>query len=378
MKNFVKALSVMLISIIMILSTTAAIAYNREANEIDTKSNNQISIIEKQTIISETALFEDSFETYDDFLTDFQPWTCIDVDGELTWGHSAFNFTHEGEAYAFMTFNPSSCDPPQTEPDLLAHSGDKYVVCWAVQNTLQNDDWLISPQLGPDNYGTVSFWAKSYSDQYNIERIEVGVSTTDTNPDSFTIISPDPYIEPPLEWTKYTFKLDSYDDQAIYIGIHCVSYDSWFLMIDDFTVTEGDPAICCDGSLTWDDVPPGTTVTDTFEICHCGDNGTILNWQFESAPSWPGAIFEIEPDSGQGLLEGECVTITVNVTAPTNTTEEFTGKIKMVNSDDPTDFCEIDISLTTPRVKSVNTPLIQRIIERFPNLHRLFSNLFGF
>jgi len=148
-----------------------------------------------------------------------------------------------------MVFNPFLCDPPQEGPELLAHTGDKYVVCWAVQNTLQNDDWLISPQLGPDNFSIVSFWAKSYSNQYNIERFEVGVSTTDTNPGSFTIISLEPYVEPPLDWTKYTYKLDSYDDQSIYIRIHCISYDSWFLMLDDFMVTEGNPDICCEGNL---------------------------------------------------------------------------------------------------------------------------------
>jgi len=374
MKNFVKATSVLLISFIMVLSTTAVIAYNREANGTLDETKNIINkTIEKPTNIQGSSLFEDSYENYEDFSIDFSPWTTIDVDGELTFGHSAFNFTHEGEAYAFLVFNPSACDPPQEDPELIPHSGDKYVVCWAVQNTYQNNDWLISPQLGPDNYGTVSFWAKSYSDQYNIERIEVGISTTDTDPSSFEIITPYPYIEPPLDWTKYTYKLDSYDGQSIYIGIHCVSYDSWFLMVDDFMVTEGDPAICCDGALSWEDVPPGTTVSDTFEICNCGDNGTILNWQFESAPNWPGAVFEIEPDSGQNLAEGECVTINVNITTPTNKSEEFTGKIKMINSDDLTDFCEIDVSITTPRIRTNHNHLILRFFERFPTLYKIFG-----
>ncbi|KYK32011.1 MAG: hypothetical protein AYK22_00180 [Thermoplasmatales archaeon SG8-52-3] len=377
MKNFIKANTVLLISFILVFSTSAVIADNKEAIEISSITKNIISNINKPKILQTNALFEDSFEAYEDFSIDFQPWTNIDVDGELTWGHSAFNFTHENEAYAFLIFNPLACDPPQEDPELLAHTGDKYTVCWAVQNTLQNDDWLITPQLEPNNFGTVSFWAKSYSDQYNIERIEVGVSTTDTDPTSFTIISSAPYIEPPTEWTKYSYNLDSYDDQSIYIGIHCVSYDSWFLMVDDFMVSEGDSAICCDGSLSWEDVPPGTTVSDTFEICNCGDNGTILNWQFESAPNWPGAVFEIEPDSGQGLQEGECVTITVNVTAPTNKTEEFIGKIKIINSDDTSNFCEIDVYLKTPRSKITYNSLIQRLIEKFPKLNHIIGYFIG-
>ena len=377
MKNFIKTTSVMLISIIFILSTSVVIAYNKEADANNLKTENIINNpIEKPTFLQGKSLFSDSFENYEDFSIDFPPWTTIDVDGELTFGHTAFNFTHENEPYAFLVFNPSACDPPQEEPELLPHSGEKYVVCWAVQNTYQNNDWLITPQIGPGNYGTVSFWAKSYSDQYNIERIEVGVSTTDTEPSSFEIITPYPYVETPLDWTKYEYKLDSYDGQEIYIGIHCVSYDSWFLMVDDFMVTEGDPAICCDGSLSWEDIPPGTIVSDTFEICNCGDNGTILNWQIGSVPNWQGAIFEFEPNSGQNLKEGECVTITVNITAPTNKTEEFAGKIKVINSDDPDDYCEIDISITTPRSKITQFTMIQKILERFPTLDKIFGYIF--
>lgn len=376
MKNFVKATTVLLISFIMVFST-AVIADNKEADKILTETNKNESFVQQPTIAGGDSLFEDSFETYGDFLTDFQPWTCIDVDGELTWGHSAFNFTHENEPYAFMVFNPKACDPPQEEPELLAHTGDKYVVCWAVQNTLQNDDWLISPLLGPDNFGTVSFWAKSYSAQYKLERFEVGISTTTPEPESFTIISPEPYAEVPIEWTKYIYKLDSYDGQNIYIGIHCVSYDSWFLMVDDFMVTEGDPSICCEGSLSWEDVPPGGNVSGTFEICNCGDNGTLLNWQFESAPNWPGAIFEIEPDSGQDLKDGDCVTIIVNITAPTNKTEEFSGKIRMINTDDPSEFCEVDVYIKTPRTRATHNSLILRFLERFLNLFQILGYLFG-
>jgi hypothetical protein len=142
-------------------------------------------------------------------------------------------------------------------------------------------------------------------------------------------------------------------------------------------VTEGDPAICCDGSLSWEDIPPGSIVSDTFEICNCGDNGTILNWQIGSVPNWQGTIFEFEPNSGQNLKEGECVTITINITAPTNKTEEFAGKIKVINSDDPDDYCEIDISITTPRSKITQFTMIQKILEKFPTLNKIFGYIFN-
>ena len=92
-------------------------------------------------------------------------------------------------------------------------------------------------------------------------------------------------------------------------------------------------------------------------------------------PSVP--IFEIEPDSGQGLQEGESVTITVNVTAPTNESKEFTGTIKMINSDDPTDFCEIDMYLKTPRSRTIYNTLFLKLFERFPNAFPILRQLLG-
>ena len=139
-----------------------------------------------------------------------------------------------------------------------------------------------------------------------------------------------------------------------------------------------EPGLCCEGSLNWVDVKPETTVTGTFQVCNCGEEGSFLNWQFQSAPSWPGAIWEIEPDSGTGLAEGDCITITVNVTAPPDKNSEFTGKIKMINSDDPSDYCEIDVSLTTPRNKPFNIfqPFL-RFLEQHPHMFPILRQLLG-
>jgi hypothetical protein len=183
-----------------------------------------------------------------------------------------------------------------------------------------------------------------------------------------------------LEWTQYTFDINDYEYQSIYIGIHCVSYDSWFLMVDDFMVTEGDPPvpdICCEGELVWTDVEPGATVNATFEISNCGEEGSILDWQFDSAPEW--GIWEIEPDSGTDLAEGDSVTITVNVTAPENKSEEFNGKIRMINYDNSSDYCEVDVSLTTPKSKAFNfyVNFLKWLLDRFPKAFPIIGNILG-
>ncbi len=134
------------------------------------------------------------------------------------------------------------------------------------------------------------------------------------------------------------------------------------------------PAICCEGNLIWEEVNAGSTVNGTFKVCNCGEPGSLLNWQFESAPTWPGAVFEIIPDSGTALAEGDCVTITVEVKAPPEKKKTFTGKIKMINSDDPADFCEIDVSLTTPRART-GFNLLQWILQKYPNMFPILRHI---
>ena len=135
--------------------------------------------------------------------------------------------------------------------------------------------------------------------------------------------------------------------------------------------------ICCDGNLAWSSVKPNSIVSGEFEISNCGEEGSLLNWQFDSAPNW--GVWEVIPDSGTDLAEGYSVTIQVTVTAPPDENKEFTGKVKMINSDDPSDFCEIDVVLTTPKNKQQNTNpnLLGWLFERFPNAFLLIRYIFG-
>ena len=142
------------------------------------------------------------------------------------------------------------------------------------------------------------------------------------------------------------------------------------------TKQEAIPAICCEGSLSWEDVTPGGTITGTFEVCNCGEEGSLLNWQFSSAPSWPGAVFEIDPDSGTNLAYDDCVEITVTVTAPPDEEETFTGKIKMINTDDPSDYCEVSVTLTTPRTRNIHS-FFEQFFQQFPNMFPILRQILG-
>ena len=180
--------------------------------------------------------FQD-FESFTDFTLVFSPWTTRDVDGSLTYGITDYTFPHSGEAMSFIVFNPGETTPSLLDDAaILPHTGMRYAACFASQ-THTNDDWLISPKIAMGQNGLIRFWVKSYTSTYGLERYQVGVSTTNTNPSSFTIISPGSYLEAPADaWQQKQFDLSAYAGQDIYVGIQCVSDDAFILMIDDIEI----------------------------------------------------------------------------------------------------------------------------------------------
>lgn len=177
----------------------------------------------------------ESFENFDDWTTDLTPWTTIQLSSGPTYSSNNFDFTGEGEEWAWKVFNPS-----QTAPSIVdthpAQDGAKYAV--AIQYTSTNDDkWLISPEVSINETSELSFWAKSITDAYGMERIQVMVSTTDNETTSFTKISDGDYIEVPTSWTEYTFDLSAYAGETIYFAIHYVSFDAFIFMLDNIKLT---------------------------------------------------------------------------------------------------------------------------------------------
>jgi len=137
----------------------------------------------------------------------------------------------------------------------------------------------------------------------------------------------------------------------------------------------GEPNLECKGELSWTGVDPGATVDGEFDVCNYGEIGSLLNWSLESTPEW--GVWEIEPDSGSDLIAGNCVTIQVTVTAPDDPDKEFIGKVKVTNSDDPSDYCEIDVSLRTPRARSLHNTLFLQFLQQFPNVFPILRHILG-
>ena len=179
----------------------------------------------------------EGFESYADFNLTFAPWTTTDVDASETWGIEGIVFPNQYSPMAFMVFNPSATTPPMTTASIQPHTGSKIAASFAA-SVPPNNDWLISPPLTASSNTSVSFWVKSYTAQYGLERFKVGISTTNAAPGSFTIISGTNYLTASATaWEQKTFDLNAYNGQTIYVGIQCISQDAFIFMVDDFNFT---------------------------------------------------------------------------------------------------------------------------------------------
>ena len=190
-----------------------------------------------------------------------------------------------------------------------------------------------------------------------------------------------------VEYTGYYN--DSTNDQAggscfvedwngtnVFIGLTQSEPDSIFCM-ELCEVGIAEPDINCLGDLDWNDVSPGATVSGDFEIKNIGDPGSLLNWEITKWPAWGNWTFT--PLNGTGLTpEAGALSVTVEVKAPDEKNEEFTGSIKIINIDEPTDHCEIDVFLATPKNKPFNVnPFIVRILQQHPRMFPMLRPILG-
>ena len=137
------------------------------------------------------------------------------------------------------------------------------------------------------------------------------------------------------------------------------------------------PALCCRGSLSWSDVPPGGTVYGSFEVSNCGDDGSELDWSVDTWPAW-GSGWTFNPASGTGLTPAASpVTVQVQVTAPSDPETEFQGNVTIINSNNPSEECLIPVYLKTPKTKGLHTVFFPRLLERYPNAFPMLRQILG-
>jgi hypothetical protein len=133
--------------------------------------------------------------------------------------------------------------------------------------------------------------------------------------------------------------------------------------------------LSCTGTLHWTNVKPGSTVSAELYVENSGDPTSSLDWEIQSYPDW--GTWTFIPDGGVDLTpEDGAVTVTVEVVAPFDKNSEFTGQVTIVNLEDPSDFCIIDVMLATP--VSHQHSVLLRFLQHFPSAFPLLRHLRGY
>lgn len=193
---------------------------------------------------AQAVLFEDDFESYEDFAIDgIGDWIMIDVDGAGTYSGGGGEFPNQFDPKAFMVFNPLEAGVQNSDGgggeefrDFDPHSGDKYMGAWASVD-VPNNDWMISPPITLAASGNMlEFYVKSLSDTYGLEEFNywIYVGSDIPTPDDFNWYGMD--IAPAGEWMLITEDLSNVAGETIRIGIQCTSNDAYMLMVDDVRV----------------------------------------------------------------------------------------------------------------------------------------------
>jgi len=155
-------------------------------------------------------------------------------------------------------------------------------------------------------------------------------------------------------------KFDDYGKEVIYEYPLPGSYMVYLVVQDDdgqtshirkeVTVIQSIEDLECIGSISWSNVKPNSSLRDAISIINIGDPGSKLDWDIISYPSW--GIWEFTPINGEDLIPEEgSVTVAIELTVPDERNTEFTGEIRIINKNDPSDYEIIQTCLSTSKTK---------------------------
>ena len=182
------------------------------------------------------------FENYPAFaIANYGDWKAVDADGAktirmtLSEEFGPLEYPNAGEAMAFQVFNTTEAGIPFSSWD--PHSGEQMLVAFKCaspdegQTEINNDDWLISPELNGAAQ-TISFYAKAAMGVYTPEKFQVLYSTTTPTVEAMTQIGETQTVTNVKGWEEDKVALP---EGAKYFAIRCVSEAKFALMIDDIT-----------------------------------------------------------------------------------------------------------------------------------------------
>lgn len=209
----------------------------------------------------------DDIESYESFIIDnIGEYTVVDGDNAETYGiEGTYEYPFLYEPKAWQVWAPAEFDI--TAEAWAPYKGDKCLIAFSTATGAAND-WLISPEVMG---GTeLSFWVSIPTKQYGAEKFEVLYSSTDTEIESFTLISQEAKSTEGWEQYKYTLPED-----AKYFAIRYISNDIFALLIDNLSYVDSSAEISnltilgynvyCNGQKVNNDIVTETTYNYEFD-----------------------------------------------------------------------------------------------------------------
>ena len=217
---------------------------------LDVTVNGSSATITWDTQVITPVTISDDFEGHTAFTINSPGtvgWTYIDGDGSTTGAISGYNsWNNANSEMAYIVFDPSQVTSQSGSGNLsssiTAHSGSQFLASFYItsQNTnLQNDDWIVSPELNFAEDFTFSFYCrgghKSNNNSYT-ETYEVYYSTTTNDKSAFTNLIESATVTGGnnIQWTYKTYTVPS---SAKYVAIKYASTDKYYFCIDDITIS---------------------------------------------------------------------------------------------------------------------------------------------
>lgn len=177
--------------------------------------------------------FRYDFESAEAFAVDeFSPCTTYDGDELTTYTITGYNMPNANYTGSVIAFSDNS--------KWAAHSGNTMGVFMdAIPDggKTANDDYFILPAITIESGTKFSFWARSASNSFGLERMKVGVYGGSGTFSSYLAGDDASYVEVPVGWTEFSYDLSAYVGQTIQLAINCVSSDAFALFIDDINVS---------------------------------------------------------------------------------------------------------------------------------------------
>lgn len=173
--------------------------------------------------------YVDKIESYEHGCYDYNlgDWKNIDFDKGDTYYSEGFNIPDAGTPKAFQVVNAITSGI-EAQGGMGQPSGDSFLMAFSPMGSTA-DDWLISPKVTGGT--TLSFCITSLSSSYT-ESVEVMVSTTDDELDSFSVL--DKIELTSAGWGLYSVTLPN---DAKYFAIHYTSTDMFGICMDDIAYT---------------------------------------------------------------------------------------------------------------------------------------------